>query len=328
MAHALAGSFLSFVIVRSALGLGESGLFPASIKTVAEWFPKKERSFATGIFNAGSNLGAMITPLLVPWITVRWGWRLAFVVTGAIGFLWLALWLAFYRKPEEHGRLSAQEFRYIRSDPAPTVAKVRWLSLLPHRQTWAFVTGKFLIDPIWWFYLFWVPDFLQRRHGLSLVGIGLPVVTIYLLSDIGSVGGGWISSRLIAKGTNTGRARKTAMLICSLCVLPIVFASRANNMWVAVVLIGLAAAGHQGFSANLLTLTSDMFPAAAVASVVGIGGMAGAVGGMLIAKIVGYILQSTGSYLIPFFIAGSAYVAALICIHLLAPRMEVVQIAS
>jgi len=326
MSHALAGSFLSFVVARSALGFGESGLFPASIKTVAEWFPKKERSLATGIFNAGSNLGAMITPLLVPWITLHWGWRAAFVVTGAIGFLWLVLWLAFYRKPEEHSRLSAEELRYIRSDPAPVVAKVRWLNLLPHRQTWAFVAGKFLIDPIWWFYLFWVPDFLQRRHGLSLVGIGLPVVTIYLLSDIGSVGGGWVSSRLIAKGSNTGRARKIAMLICSLCVLPIVFASRADNVWVAVFLIGLAAAGHQGFSANLLTLTSDMFPATAVASVVGIGGMAGAVGGMLIAKIVGYILQSTGSYLIPFFIAGSAYLVALVAIHVIAPRMEAVEI--
>jgi ACS family hexuronate transporter-like MFS transporter len=326
MAHAFGTSFASFFALRFALGLGESGLFPASIKTVAEWFPKKERSLATGIFNAGSNLGAMITPIIVPWITIHWGWRWAFVVTGALGFVWLILWLALYRKPEEHPRVSAAELAYIRSDPQEPATRVPWLSLLEYRQTWAFVAGKFMIDPIWWFYLFWVPDFLQRRHGLTLVGIGLPIVVIYLLSDIGSVAGGWLSSSLIGRGASINRARKTAMLVCGLCVVPIVFAYRAESMWTAVVLIGLAAAGHQGFSANLLTLSSDMFPARAVASVTGIGGMAGAVGGMVIAKIVGYVLQSTGSYMIPFLIAGSAYLLALGSIQVLAPRIEPVEI--
>ena len=310
MAHALGNSFTSFIVFRSALGFGESAVFPASIKTVAEWFPKKERSLATGVFNAGSNLGAMITPLAVPWITIHWGWRWAFVITGALGFVWLAFWLVLYRKPEDEPRVGAAELRYIRSDPQEPSTKIRWLRLLPHRQTWAFVAGKFMIDPIWWFYLFWVPDFLQRRHGLSLTGIGLPIVVIYLLSDVGSVAGGWLSSWLIGIGKSINAARKITMLACALCVVPIIFAYRTESMWTAVLLIGLAAAAHQGFSCNLLTLASDMFPSRAVASVVGIGGMAGAVGGMLIAKVVGYVLQSTNSYMIPFLIAGSAYLLA------------------
>ena len=326
MAHALGRSLTSFLIFRSALGFGESGLFPASLKTVAEWFPRKERSLATGIFNAGSNLGAMITPVAVPWITIHWGWRAAFVITGAIGFLWLALWLILYRKPEQHPHVSAAELEYIRSDPQEPVAEIRWLSLLPHRQTWAFITGKFIIDPIWWFYLFWVPDFLQRQHGLSLTGIGLPIVAIYLLSDVGSVAGGWLSSSLIGHGKSINAARKIAMLACAISVVPIVFAYRAESTWTAVFLIGLAAAGHQGFSCNLLTLPSDIFPSRAVASVVGIGGMAGAVGGMVIAKVVGYILQSTGSYMIPFLIAGFAYLLALVCIHAIAPQIRPVAI--
>jgi ACS family hexuronate transporter-like MFS transporter len=270
----------------------------------------------------------MLTPVTVPWITIHWGWRWAFVFTGALGFVWLIFWLALYRRPEEHPRVSAEELNYIRSDPPEPNAKIPWLSLLQYRQTWAFVAGKFLIDPIWWFYLFWVPDFLERRHGVSLMGIGLPVVTIYLLSDIGSVCGGWLSSAFVARGRSINLARKTAMLACAICVTPIVFAYRVENLWTAVFLIGLAAAAHQGFSANLLTTASDMFPARAVASVVGIGGMAGAAGGMLIAKVVGYVLQSTGSYMIPFVIAGTAYFLALACVHLLAPKIDAVAIQS
>jgi ACS family hexuronate transporter-like MFS transporter len=322
MGHALGHSFTSFVIARSSLGFWEAGVFPASIKTVAEWFPKKERALATGIFNAGTNAGAIITPLIVPWITVRWGWRWAFLITGALGFIWLILWLLLYRKPEEHSRVSKAELDYIRSDPAEPTAKIKWLSLLPHRQTWAFVMGKFLIDPIWWFYLFWIPDFLQRRHGLSLMQIRLPIVVIYVIADIGSVGGGWLSSWMIHHGRSINLSRKTAMLVCTLCVTPIIFAYRTESMWTSVLLIGLAAAGHQGFSANLFTLPSDMFPARAVGSIVGIGGMAGAVGGMLIAKIVGYVLQWTGSYMVPFLIAGFAYWLALATIHVLAPKLE------
>jgi ACS family hexuronate transporter-like MFS transporter len=322
MGHALGGSLTSFLVARSALGFGEAGVFPASIKTVAEWFPKRERALATGIFNAGTNVGAIVTPLVVPWITVQWGWRSAFVITGALGFVWLLFWIVLYRKPEEHPRLSRTELDYIRSDPQEPTSKIKWAQLIPHRQTWSFVAGKFMIDPIWWFYLFWVPDFLQRNHGLALMKIGVPIMVIYVIADVGSVAGGWFSSWLIQRGSSVNVARKSAMLLCALCVVPIVFAYRIQSLWGAVLLIGLAAAAHQGFSANLFTLTSDMFPAQAVGSVVGMGGMAGAIGGMLIAKIVGYTLQWTGSYMLPFLIAGCSYLLALAAIQLLAPRLE------
>jgi ACS family hexuronate transporter-like MFS transporter len=322
MGHALGSSFTSFLVARSALGFGESGVFPASIKTVAEWFPKKERALATGIFNAGANVGAIITPLVVPWIAIRWGWRWAFVITGALGFVWLIFWLLLYRKPEEESHVSKAELAYIRSDPQPLMAKIEWAQLIPHRQTWAFVLAKFMTDPIWWFYLFWVPDFLQRKHGLALMKIGIPIMVIYVLADVGSVAGGWLSSWLIERGKSVNLARKVTMLICALSVVPIVFAYRIDSMWGAVLLIGLAAAAHQGFSANLFTLPSDTFPAQAVGSVVGMGGMAGAIGGMLIAKIVGYTLQWTSSYMVPFLIAGFAYLVALAAIQLLAPHLE------
>jgi MFS transporter, ACS family, hexuronate transporter len=328
MAHAACNSFTGFFAARFALGLGEAGNFPASLKTVAEWFPKKERALATGIFNAGTNFGAIITPLTVPWITLHWGWRAAFLITGGIGLLWLALWLLLYRKPKEHPRLSKGELEYIRSDPAQPAGKIKWASLLPHRQTWAFAMSKFLLDPVWWFYLFWIPDFLQRRHGLALMQIGLPILVIYLISDVGSVAGGWLSSTLIKRGKSVNVARKTAFVVCAICVLPILVAYRTDNLWLAVSVIGLAAAAHQGFSANLFTLPSDMFPPQAVASVVGIGGMAGAIGGMLIAKIVGYALQWTGSYLVPFVIAAVAYPVAVAVIHLLVPKLEPARIAS
>jgi MFS transporter, ACS family, hexuronate transporter len=322
MGHVLGSSFTSFIVARSALGFGESGVFPASIKTVAEWFPKKERALATGIFNAGTNFGAILTPLLVPWITIHWGWRWAFISTGALGFVWLGFWLLLYRRPEEHPRVSAGELAYIRSDPQPAVTKIKWARLIPHRQTWAFVVGKFLTDPIWWFYLFWVPDFLQRKHGLALMKIGLPILVIYVIADVGSVAGGWLSSWMISRGKSVNVARKTALLICALCVVPIVFAYDMESLWGAVLLIGLAAAAHQGFAANLFTLPSDTFPAQAVGSVVGMGGMAGAIGGMLIAKIVGHTLQWTGSYMIPFLMAGFAYLVAVAAIQLLVPKLE------
>ena len=328
MGHAACNSLGSFFVARFSLGLGEAGNFPASLKSVAEWFPKKERALATGIFNAGTNFGAIITPLTVPWITLHWGWRAAFVITGGIGFVWLAFWLLLYRKPEEHPRLSKRELDYIRSDPSPPVGEIKWAKLLPHRQTWMFVMGKFLLDPVWWFYLFWIPDFLQRRHGLALMQIGLPILVIYLISDVGSVAGGWLSSTLIKRGKTVNVARKTTFLVCAICVLPVIIAYRTDNLWLAVMVIGLAAAAHQGFSANLFTLPSDMFPAQAVASVVGIGGMAGAIGGMLIAKIVGYALQWTGSYLVPFVIAAVAYPVALGIMHLLSPRMEPARIEA
>jgi ACS family hexuronate transporter-like MFS transporter len=323
MAHAAANSFFAFAIARAALGFGEAGVFPASIKCVAEWFPKKERALATGLFNAGTSVGAIVTPLFVPWVAGHLGWRWAFLTTGALGFAWLILWLRFYRKPEEHRYCTTGEREYIQSDPVAHTGseKIKWRELLPHRQTWTFATAKFLTDPIWWFYLFWIPDYMQRQHGLHLTQIGLPILVIYVISDLGSVAGGWFSSSLIRKHFSVNASRKWAMLICALSVAPVAIVYRVSGLWPATLLIGLAAAGHQGFSANLFTLTSDLFPSRAVASVAGIGGMAGAVGGMLIAEIVGHLLQWTGSYMIPFFMAASAYLIALLLIHLLSPRL-------
>jgi ACS family hexuronate transporter-like MFS transporter len=318
---AYAASVAGFIAARFALGLGESGSFPASIKTVAEWFPRRERALATGIFNAGTNVGALAVPLLVPWITIRFGWPWAFVATGLTGFVWLLFWWPMYAAPESHPRLTREELAHIRSDPPEPTSRVPWLTLLPHRQTWAFAIAKFMTDPIWWLYLFWVPDFLHRNHGLDLTTIGPPVVAIYLVADVGSIGGGWLSSALIRHGWSTNAARKTAMLACALAVVPIIFASRTHSLFLAVTLVGIAAAAHQGWSANLFTLVSDMFPRHAVGSVVGFGGMAGAVGGMLIAKLTGYVLQATGSYVPVFLIAGCTYLVALVIVHLLAPRL-------
>jgi ACS family hexuronate transporter-like MFS transporter len=328
MAHAVANSLGTFAIARAALGFGEAGVFPASIKSVAEWFPKKERALATGIFNAGTNVGAIITPLAVPWIAVHLGWQWAFLLTGALGFAWVLLWLLLYRKPEEHARCTTGEREYIQSDPVTSTGKIKWAELVRYRQTWAFAAGKFMIDPIWWFYLFWIPDYLQREHGLHLTQIGLPILAIYLISDLGSVAGGWLSSSLIRRGFSVNAGRKWAMLLCAFIILPIAAVYRISGLWPATLLIGLAAAGHQGFSANLFTLTSDLFPSRAVGSVVGIGGMAGAVGGMLIAQIVGHVLQWTNSYMIPFFIAASAYFVALVLIQALSPNLEPAQVGQ
>ena len=328
MAHALARTSFGFGAARSALGLSEAGNFPAAIKTVAEWFPKKERAFATGFVNAGTNVGAIVAPLTVPWITLRFGWQWAFVATGAMGFLWLAFWLPLYRRPQEQRRLTKSELAHIESDPPDSVSKIRWTRLASHRQTWAIALGKFLTDPIWWFYLYWLAKFLDKNYGITLSQVGLPLVTVYFIADLGSVGGGWFSSRLIKRGWTVNAARKTAMLICALAVVPVVFASKASNLWVAVILIGIATASHQGFSANLFTMASDMFPRRAVGSVVGIGGMAGAVGGMLFAELTGQILQWTGSYVPIFIICGVAYLLALLIVHLLAPTLDSVDFAT
>jgi ACS family hexuronate transporter-like MFS transporter len=316
-------SIVGFIVVRFLLGLGEAGNFPASIKTVSEWFPKKERALATGVFNSGTNIGALATPLVVPWIVLKYGWYEAFVATGALGFIWLVFWLIMYRTPENHPSLSKTELEYIQSDPPETTAKVPWAKLLTYRQTWAFAIGKFLTDPIWWLYLFWLPDFLSKEpYKLNLTSFGIPLAIIYIIADVGSIGGGYISSTLIKRGWSINASRKLAMLICALAVVPIVLASLTTNLWAAVLLIGLAAAAHQGWSANIFTLSSDMFPKKAVGSVVGIGGMAGAVGGMILTPLVGYILQTTGSYVPIFIIAASAYLIALLIIHLLVPKLE------
>jgi ACS family hexuronate transporter-like MFS transporter len=322
MAHAAARSAFGFGLARFGLGLGEAGNFPACIKTVAEWFPKRERATATGLFNAGSNIGAVVAPLVVPVITLHYGWRWAFILTGALGFVWVAGWMALYRPPQQHPRVSPAELAYIRSDPPEPEVHIPWLRLLPHRQMLAFALGKFLTDPIWWFYLYWVPKFLNKTYGLTLETMGLPLVVIYLAADVGSIGGGWLSSSLIQRGWSINAARKLAMLVCAVCVVPIVFAAEASELWVAVGLLGLVTAAHQGWSANLFTTASDMFPRRAVGSVVGLGGMAGAIGGMLAASAAGRVLETTGSYWPLFVVAGSAYLVALAVMQVLAPRLE------
>jgi ACS family hexuronate transporter-like MFS transporter len=327
MVTALARTPLHFALCRSMLGLGESGNFPAAIKSVAEWFPKKERALATGIFNAGTNVGAIVAPLTVPWIYTHFGWKWAFILTGAIGFVWLALWLPVYGKPEDHPKVSRSELAYIQSDPVDSVTPIPWLKLIPHRQAAAFAIAKYMTDPIWWFYLFWTPKFLTEKHHLDLSTIPLPLVVIYLIADVGSVGGGWLSSSLIKRRWSVNKARKTAMLICALLVTPVVLVSRIDSLWLAVSLIGLAAAAHQGWSANVFSTVSDTFPRRAVGSVVGIGGMSGAIGGVMLQVITGVILQKTpGDYTINFIIAGSVYLVALVIVQSLSPKLEPVEI--
>lgn len=327
MAHAFARTPFGFSVARFALGLGESGNFPGAIKTVAEWFPKRERALATGIFNAGSNVGAIVTPLVVPWIALVYGWEWAFILTGALGFVWLGFWLALYRSPAEHPTVSPAELAYIHSDPPEPTTPIRWRALLTHRQMWAFAIGKFMTDPIWWFYLYWLPKFLAAEHGITLSQVALPLIVIYLVADVGSVGGGWLSSALIKRGWSVNRARKAALLAMALLIVPTMFASWVTSLWLAVALVSVAAAAHQGWSANLFTLTSDMFPRGAVASVVGIGGFAGAVGGIIFQRATGRILDATGNDYVPIFIVcGLAYVAAWGVIHLLAPRLEPVRL--
>jgi ACS family hexuronate transporter-like MFS transporter len=323
MAHALARTATGFGIARAALGLGESGNFPGAIKATAEWFPKKERAFATGIFNAGTNVGAIITPLVVPWITLNYGWRWAFIATGLLGFVWLGFWLVMYKTPENHPRVSEAELALIRSDPPEPTRQVPWASLLTHRQTWAFLLGKALTDPVWWFYLFWLPKFLDAQYGVQLAGLAAPLVVIYLVADVGSVGGGWLSGALIKRGWSVNAARKTTLLLAALCIVPTMFATRAGGMWPAVMVVSVAAAAHQWWSANLFTLTSDMFPRHAVGSVVGIGGFAGAMGGVAFQEFTGRVLQADpNAYWKMFIYCGLAYVIALTVIHLLVPKLE------
>lgn len=341
MGHALATGTMGFAVARAALGVSEAGNFPAAIKTTSEWFPKKERAYATGIFNSGANIGAIIAPLTVPLIAQKMGWEWAFILTGAVGFIWLALWVYVYEIPAKNKHLSKQEFAYINSDsdePVDTLEKAPntpWFKLLGFKQTWAFVLGKFLTDPVWWFYLFWLPAFLDAQYGVTGTAIALPVALVYTMSSFGSIGGGWLPLYLIRKGWPVFKARKTSMLIYAFCVIPVVFAQwlGAMNMWLAVIIIGLAASAHQAWSANIFTTVSDMFPKKTVASVTGIGGMAGAVGGILIAFLAGMLFdkyKALGSietgYYIMFFICGSAYLIAWVLMHLLVPKEKMVNI--
>lgn len=315
-------SALTFGIALFILGLGEAANFPACIKTVAEWFPKRDRALATGIFNSGANVGNIVVPLVVPFLAFSFGWRGAFVVTGSFGFVWLALWLWLYAKPEKHKWVTAKELAYIQADREVETARVPWKRLFPQRETWAFSIGKFLTDPIWWFYLFWLPRYLQGTYHLNLKQSQAPIVAVYVISCVGSVGGGWISAALLKRGHSVNMARKAALLVCALAVVPVVYAPFAHNLWLVVALVGLAAAAHQGWSANLFTLPSDTFPKAAVASVVGIGGMFGAIGGVLLQVATGYIVGWTHSYMPLFAIACIVYLLALLIVHLLTPRLE------
>jgi ACS family hexuronate transporter-like MFS transporter len=324
IAHAFARTTAGFSAARALLGLGESANFPGAIKTVAEWFPKKERALATGIFNAGTNTGAIVTPLVVPWIALSFGWRWAFIVTGSLGFLWLALWLALYRSPEQQPRLSGAELAHIRSDaPDPATGRVPWVRLLGQRQTWAVVGGKLLTDPIWWFYLYWLPKFLDAKYGIKLAQLALPLVIVYVVADAGSVAGGWLSGGLIQRGWTVNRARKATLLLMALAIVPTALAPRAGSLWTAVLLVSVAAAAHQGWSANVYTLASDMFPRSAVASVIGIAGFGGAMGGVVFQRATGRILDATGNNYTPIFlVCGLAYVSAWTIIHLLVPDLQ------
>jgi ACS family hexuronate transporter-like MFS transporter len=320
--HALARSVTGFGVARFGLGLGEAGNFPAAVKAVAEWFPKRERALANGIFNAGCNVGAVLAPLAVPWITQAWGWQAAFLVLGALGFFWLVPWWMLYARPNESPRVSSSELAHISSDPPEVpLPSIGWRELFPTPQLWAFVAGYALTAPVWWFYLYWLPDFLNRRFQLDLVHLGWPLVIVYSATSIGSVGGGWISSSLIQRGWSINAGRRIAMLICALSVMPVMFASQTEHLWLAVTLISLAAAAHQGWSANLFALASDLFPKQAVASVVGFGAMGGALTAIAFSESAGIILQKTGSYWSLFIISGVAYVVALAVIHALSPRL-------
>src|SRR5437667_10275355 len=323
MGHALVRTITGFSVARALLGIGESGNFPAGVKAVAEWFPKRERALATGVFNAGSNVGVVLAALLVPWIALALGWRWAFVATGALDLAWLAVWLTIYRQPSEHPRLSDAELAWIRSDPVDPDAHVPWHSLLARRQTWAFIVGKAMTDPVWLFYLFWLPKFLDAAFGVRLAGLAAPLVVIYVAADIGSVTGGWVSGALIKRGWSLNRGRKTALLIAALCIVPTTLAPSARSLWVAVGLVAVAASAHQWWSANLFTTVSDMFPRHAVASVVGRGGLAGMVTAFAFQRFTGALLEATGgSYSAVFAVLGVAYVGALTLLHLLAPRLE------
>jgi ACS family hexuronate transporter-like MFS transporter len=330
MGHALVNTMFQFGVARVCLGVGESGNFPAAIKTVAEWFPQSERSLATGIFNSGANLGAIIAPIIVPWVAIHYSWHAAFLVTGLFSATWIVLWYSKYRKPADHPTLTGRELRHIYQEAAAQMGpSAPWGKLLGYRQTWAYSIAKLLTDPIWWFFLFWLPDFFSKQYHLDLKHVGLPLVVVYTASSVGSIGGGWLPAPFLKLGLRASSARLTAMLICACAVVPIFMVNFTHSEWVAIGLLSLAAAAHQGWSANLFTTASDMFPRTAVGSVTGIGGMAGSAGGSLFAVFIGYVLQLTNSnYTILFIIAASAYLTALAVLCLLAPGLKKVEFAA
>jgi ACS family hexuronate transporter-like MFS transporter len=338
--HALVGSIGGFFYARVALGLGEGGNFPSAIKTVALWFPRKERAFATALFNSGANVGAIVAPAVIPWVAFTWGWRAAFVGAGVAGFAWLILWTLFYDVPERIRRLRASELAHIRSDQAvgevvpAAPATLPWSRILRHRQAWAFVIGKFMTDPVWWFFLIWLPDYFKKTRGLDIKKSWVHLVTIYAIVTVLSIMGSWFTGSLTRRGYSVSRARKTGMLVSACFVLPILLVTRMGD-WGAVVLIGIAGAAHQAWSANLFTSASDMFPKRAIARVVGLGGMAGSIGGILFPLYSGKLLDRfqaagnvTAGYTVLFMICGSAYLVAFAINHLLAPRFEPLDLAE
>ena len=341
MGHALVNSTAGFFVARGALGISESGNFPAAIKTTAEWFPKKERALATGIFNSGTNIGAILAPLSVPYIADAYGWRMTFVITGAIGLIWLIFWYFMYEVPQKHKKLHQAEFDYIHSDTDEVIAvdaptdRVSWFRLLQFKQTWAFAMGKFLTDGVWWFYLFWLPDYLKEQYHLTKTDLSLPIALVYTIATVGSIFGGWLPMYFIKQGWAVFKARKTAMLIYAFCALPVVFAQITGtySMWYPILFIGFACSAHQAWSANIFTTVSDMFPKRTVGSVTGVGGFAGGVGGIIVTKIAGYLFDyykglgniETGYYIM-FVLCGSLYLIAWLVMHLLVPKMEKVEI--
>jgi MFS transporter, ACS family, hexuronate transporter len=329
MVHALARGPIGFGLVRGLLGVSESPAFPAAVKTLAEWFPQRERALAFGFVNAGTNMGAIIAPIVVPWLALTYGWQWAFIGTGALGFVSLLLWVPLYRSPQVHPRVSPAELAVIEADQIAPAARLPWLKVMAYPQAWAFAGSKTLTDSMWWFYMTWIPKFLHDRHGLDLVHIGLPLVAIYVMADIGSVAGGYLSSTMLVRGYSVNRARKTTLLLCALGVVPIVFAQSVSTVWSAVLLLGLATASHQGFSTNQYTLVSDMFPKEAVGAASGLGGTCGFLGASTFQIVVGHLVSgSQPNYFVPFLCAGLAYLVALAIIQVSAPTMARVVIPT
>jgi MFS transporter, ACS family, hexuronate transporter len=326
MVHAAARGVFSFALARFTLGIGQSANFPAAVKTVAEWFPKKERALAAGIFNAGSNAGAILAPLAIPLIALHWGWQWAFLITGALGFIWLLFWIPLYGKPEENKSVTEEEKAYILQDDHEQQVenKIPWKKIIGFRQTWGICLARFVTDPIWWFFLYWLPKFLHSEYGIDLTHIGLPLIVIYVVSTGGSVTGGWLSSFFIKKGKNPVAARKFAILLLALFALPIFFVTITHNFWLTVCLISLAAFAHQGYAANIFTIVSDIFPKNAVGSVTGLAGFGGAVGGVIFSGFVGLLLQYTGNYYIIFGIASVAYLICWVILNFLIPNNKVI----
>lgn len=324
--HAAARGVVGFSIARFFLGMGEAANFPAAVKTVAEWFPKNERAIATGWFNSGSNIGAIVAPIIVSGITIGMGWEWAFIITGSLGFIWIFFWWFSYHEPKNHPKISKEEFEYIHSDIDDSHISIKWIDLFKYKQTVAICLSRFITDWVWWFFLFWAPDFLYRKHGVNIKEVILPLIVIYTAASFGGVIGGWISSRLINRGKSVDYARKTAILICALCVVPLVFLSSVQSLWAAVGIIALAAAAHQGWASNIFTVVSDIYPKKTVGSMVGISGFSGAVGGALAASSIGVVLESTGSYILIFLCAGLAYLGAWIILKLMIPKIKLIEI--